>query len=148
MKEFFKRRAKGEVPDYICDLFDKASAEKDGERKVRTTIVNKLFTRAAAKKKSKKSWSIDLSKPYFQEVKQRFVLFSVPPTYQHRFKQTRTSTYHSFVNSFMCRYFVLSFCLVKFANRCLYTACVDFIQQMKFQKPPKQSLDMCIISFI
>ena len=123
MKEFFKRRAKGDVPDYICELFDKASAEPDGERKTRTTIVNKLFTRSQ-KQKSKKSWSMDMSKPYFQEVKQRFVLFSVPPTYQHRFKQTRTSTYHAFVNSFMCRYFVLALSCEICKPMSLYSMCI------------------------
>ena len=118
MKEFFKRRAKGDVPDYICELFDKASAEPDGERKTRTTIVNKLFTRSQ-KQKSKKSWSMDMSKPYFQEVKKRFV-FSVsrPPTNTASNKRERVHTMH--LLTVLCVGILFWLCLVKFANRCLY----------------------------
>ena len=75
-----------------------------------------------------------------------FCSVSRPPTNTASNKRERVHTMH--LLTVLCVGILFWLCLVKFANRCLYTACVFFIQQMKFQKPPKHFLDMCIVSFI
>ncbi len=66
-QQFFKARESGDLPPYICDMFDKAYLSPEGERQKRTDIVNSLFEKA----EKGKGWKVCLEKPLFEEAKTR-----------------------------------------------------------------------------